>query len=341
MRISTVIPMYNAEKYIEKTLESLLKQSNSKNIEIIIVDDGSSDRSATICDKVKEKHSNMKVYHIENHGVSYARNYGLMRATGDYVHFLDADDVIDNQMYEKFLNIAIKYNPDIIVSGCKIQNIYNKNDFKIKHIKESKFLSTKKECTDMIQNIDFKEDTWMFDYIWNKWYKIEKLRKFKITFNEQLNISEDFAFNCDFFCNIENVYLMKDILYTYKWHGEGLVMNFHDEPWKMRKIVYIKEKNMGNVLKIPGFKTKIDDFEGFNAFGTLKSINNPKCYYNKKQRKKFICEYIKSWQYEKLLKYLKRKNSIGKFLCVAIKIKPKISLCFLVQLDKLQRKFKN
>lgn len=341
MRISTVIPMYNAEKYIARTLKSLLNQDKSRNVEIIIIDDGSTDQSAMICDRFKKEYSNIRIYHIENHGVSYARNYGLKKATGDYIHFLDADDVIDSKMYESFFEVANKYAPDIIMCGCRIQNIHNKNDFQIKCIEESKFFRTKKEYSDYIKNIDFREDTWMFDYIWNKWYKAEKLRQSKVRFDESIHISEDFAFNCDFFCDISNAYIMKDILYTYIWHGEGLVTAFHHQPWKNREVVYKKEKNMENILKIEDFGVKIEKNEGFYAFAAIKSVNNPKCYYNRKERKQFISEFIKSWQYGILIKYLKRKNSLGKCLSIIIGIWPKSSLKILIQIDKLKRNLKN
>lgn len=116
--LSVVIPVYNVEAYIEKCIESILSQSFI-NYEIILVNDGSTDRSGNICDMYANLYKNIYVYHIENKGVSNARNVGIRKAKGKYIHFMDSDDTIDKQMYEEYYNITSNFNYDIVISGYK------------------------------------------------------------------------------------------------------------------------------------------------------------------------------------------------------------------------------
>ena len=104
IKISIIMPVYNKEKYLKNTIDSILKQEY-KNFELIIVDDGSTDKSKYICDEYASKDSRIKVYHIKNEGVSNARNIGLKYATGDYIQFIDADDTINTNTFSKYIDI--------------------------------------------------------------------------------------------------------------------------------------------------------------------------------------------------------------------------------------------
>ncbi|MCD7790731.1 MAG: glycosyltransferase [Bacteroides thetaiotaomicron] len=118
-RVTTIIPVYNAEKYLEDTINSVIGQSVFKQVEVLLVDDGSTDCSSEICDRFSSTYENISVFHKKNGGVSSARNCGLSRAKGEYIHFMDADDVISPGMYETFLEFAEQqaHAPDVIVGG--------------------------------------------------------------------------------------------------------------------------------------------------------------------------------------------------------------------------------
>lgn len=111
--LSVIIPVYNAEKYIDDTLNALCKQTVFENLEIIIVDDGSEDYSLEICNTYRLKYSNIKVISQTNQGVSTARNVGLLNATGEYVTFLDADDYVCENLYEQELELVKSNHADI------------------------------------------------------------------------------------------------------------------------------------------------------------------------------------------------------------------------------------
>ena len=123
--ISIIVPIYNVEKYLCKCIDSLINQSE-KRIEIILVDDGSSDNCGAICDSYEKKDNRIKVIHKENGGLSSARNAGLDIAKGEYIGFVDSDDWIEIDMYKILFDFAIKYDADIVYSNFK--KVYSENE---------------------------------------------------------------------------------------------------------------------------------------------------------------------------------------------------------------------
>ena len=119
--ISVVVPIYKVEEYLQRCVDSIINQTY-KNLEIILVDDGSPDSCPKMCDNFAKQDKRIKVIHKINAGVSEARNTGLEYATGDYVGFIDSDDYIHPTMYEKLLNGIKKENSDICM--CRFVNVY-------------------------------------------------------------------------------------------------------------------------------------------------------------------------------------------------------------------------
>lgn len=111
--ITVIVPVYNVEKYLPQSLDSVITQSH-QNLEILVVDDGSTDLSGKICDEYENLDSRITVYHTANHGLSEARNYALDRATGDYITFLDSDDWLEKRAYETLLEEALRTDADIV-----------------------------------------------------------------------------------------------------------------------------------------------------------------------------------------------------------------------------------
>ena len=119
INVSVIVPVYNVEKYLDKCIESLLNQT-LKNIEIILVDDGSKDNSLQICREYGQKDSRIKVYTKENEGLGLTRNYGIDRANGEYIAFVDSDDFISSDFYEKLYNKAKKENVESCFGNMKV-----------------------------------------------------------------------------------------------------------------------------------------------------------------------------------------------------------------------------
>ncbi len=136
MKITVVIPVYNTEKYLNRCVDSVLSQT-FRNIEVILVDDGSTDNSGTICDDYAMSDSRVSVIHKENGGASDSRNVGLKAASGDYIHFIDSDDkVLESNVYERMIYI-LEEKPDIVFSKLKSFNeeindeIHGQDDYKV------------------------------------------------------------------------------------------------------------------------------------------------------------------------------------------------------------------
>lgn len=122
--ISIIVPIYNSEKYLRQCIESILKQSY-KNIEVLLINDGSPDSAADICKEYIEKDSRCHYYEKENGGLSDARNYGIERATGDFITFVDSDDFLMDQALEKLYATALLGESDLVVGGfCRFEEPY-------------------------------------------------------------------------------------------------------------------------------------------------------------------------------------------------------------------------
>ena len=122
-KVSVVVPIYNVENYLEKCIKSLISQSLT-DLEIILVDDGSTDSSSVICDKYSILDSRIVVIHKKNGGLVSARKTGLKIAKGDYIGFVDGDDYIDERMYEDLLSYISKNGVDVVNSGFLIDESY-------------------------------------------------------------------------------------------------------------------------------------------------------------------------------------------------------------------------
>lgn len=115
-KISIIVPIYNVEKYLKRSLDSLVNQT-LEDIEIILVDDGSTDNSHKIAEDYKENYSNVLLVTKENGGLSDARNFGLQYASGEYIAFIDSDDYVESQMFERMYNLSENGRKKIIESN--------------------------------------------------------------------------------------------------------------------------------------------------------------------------------------------------------------------------------
>lgn len=155
--ISVIIPIYKVERYLNKCIESVVQQTY-RQLEIILVDDGSPDMCPSICDKWAEKDSRIKVVHKENGGLSDARNIGLKIATGEYISFIDSDDYINPYMYE-FLMIAV-VQEGCDVAGCEVQRFVEDEDpVEVPLCKEYAVLNKKEAMMELIRDARVQQIT--------------------------------------------------------------------------------------------------------------------------------------------------------------------------------------
>ena len=202
-KVSLIVPIYKAEKTIVRCVKSILNQTY-KNIELILVDDGSPDNSGYICDQYKLD-SRVIVIHDKNHGVSHARNNGLQKATGDYITFCDSDDYYSSNHIEKMLKVALDKNSDITISGYYIEK--NNRKFISSINLESGYVSK----YELVKH--FTLDNEFGGFCWNKLYKKDLLRNIK--FPEDIDILEDTYFLCLTMKKAKAIYYIAQPLYYY------------------------------------------------------------------------------------------------------------------------------
>ena len=217
-KVSVVVPIYNAEKYLEQCLYSIVSQT-LRDIEIILVDDGSTDSSSEICDKYALLDNRIKVLHKPNEGLGITYNKGIAMATGEYVGFVEADDFIQKNMYEDLYNISLRYNPDIVKSAWF--NFYEKQNKVEKDYQMVEYNS--------YEVFNLKEKPWLILKQPTIWSAIDK-RDFLINNNVRCNETpgasyQDVGFTYLAFCLASSIVVTPDAYLYYRKDNENSSVN--------------------------------------------------------------------------------------------------------------------
>lgn len=216
MKISIIIPVFNLENYILYTLQSCVKQNIQEDqYEIICIDDGSSDKSAELIQRFTKDHKNIRYYYQENAGVSCARNKGMMLAKGEYIWFVDGDDLIKFNCLAQLYNEAKRVSADIV--WFKMRNFSDEPEF----VYEEKSLFEKCDDSKIIYDFMFSKGG---GGVWSNLYRTEFLKKNGIKFREDIRYSEDVLFG---FCAImrASICLKTKSVYYYYRQRQGSAMH--------------------------------------------------------------------------------------------------------------------
>ena len=224
--ISIIVPVYNVEKYIRRCVDSLINQTY-RNLEIILVDDGSPDNSGAICDEYAKLDSRIKVIHKENGGVSSARNVGLDNASGEYIGFIDADDYIDLQMYEVLCNNMVNNGVQISMGIYALEN--GKGEF-IPHYRVSltEVLDKAQTIAEMLKQVKYTCS------LCDKLFSSKLIGD--IRFDETISHNEDLLFVYQLMKNSEKaVYTSKPMYYYCNNEQSASRVSFSDKNTTMLK----------------------------------------------------------------------------------------------------------
>lgn len=217
--ISVIIPVWNGDNnYLEKCIQSIINQTYA-NIEIILVDDGSNNGNAKICDEYSKKDNRIIVIHQENQGVSMARNNGIKVANGEWITFVDADDYIEPDFCKRMLSAIENTNAQCV--QCAYNRVYNDKIEKIK--KEQNFLINREQ---FIEGILYVQSGFGFCHM--KLWKTSIIKENNIQFNSKLKVSEDAMFCLEMSKHIENVYFLNELLYNYRFNSESVVRKYDE-----------------------------------------------------------------------------------------------------------------
>lgn len=218
MDVSVIIPVYNTEKYLANCVDSVLQQYGV-SLEIILVDDGSTDSSPYICNKYAEEHNNITAIHIQNSGPATAKNEGLKLAKGNYIALTDSDDKMEPQMLYKMMTAGHTYNADIIC--CNYKQIDEQG--KISHVNSTNQLYVLNHEEGLIHF--FSKDK-IYSQCWTKLYKRQLLQDHHIENDPGLRTDEDFIFNIRAFVHAKSTVIVDEPLYMYTHRGNSLAHAF-------------------------------------------------------------------------------------------------------------------
>lgn len=216
--VSVIVPVYNVEKYLPACLDSICSQTLHE-LEIIVVNDGSTDQSGRIADEYAAKDSRIKVIHQRNGHLSAARNAGLSVVTGEYVSFIDSDDWIDKEMLESMYRVAESDSLDLVITGVHVE--YPRENRSYDHRVDACITAnTKKE----IKALYFKlRELCLFNYAWNKLYRASFLQNNNFHFIVEPPF-EDESFNMEVFMKVSSITVLPDTPYHYMRYDNGSIV---------------------------------------------------------------------------------------------------------------------
>ena len=208
--VTVAIAAYNVENFIENGIQSVFRQTY-ENIEIILVDDGSTDRTPSLCDSIAKCDSRVRVYHKKNGGLGSARNVGIDNAKGDFIYFFDVDDYIEPNLIEENVRMAQEKNVDLIIFGYYAR--YSNEE------KEELITLPEHEIhtNDKLKEVYTQDLLWLKHgngFAWNKFYRISFLKKYNFHFGNQ-RIQQDEPFNMQLYMKLNHVYISPKAYYHY------------------------------------------------------------------------------------------------------------------------------
>ncbi len=333
--VSIIMPVYNVEKYLDRSLQSVVDQTY-RNLEIILVDDGSKDASSAMCDEWAKKDARIKVFHKENAGPGTARNIGIDNATGKYIFFLDSDDSVDVTLVEKCVTSAQKNNSQVVLFSRN--NIYDDGTVVNKKINVPTLLFDNKRIINELLPSLFSYKMGFGVSPWSKMYCLDTIKRLGIRFmSERETTSEDAFFALEFYPKLTTASVIPECLYNYYIRDNSFSRAY--KPGRQARndeflnlcISYVNEKGLPCVLI-----TSITNRYHTLTLSTLMQI--AKSDISKKEKKRaiyeiFAGEVLRNTLQKDVLALTSRANKIFwqllKFKCYF--------LCYLILLKKAGR----
>ncbi|MCY9374546.1 glycosyltransferase [Bacillus sp. T17B1] len=214
--VSIIVPMYNVEPFIKECIDSLRRQTLS-DIEIILVNDGSPDRSGEIAEDYAKRDSRIRVIHQANGGLSSARNAGIKAARGTYIGFVDGDDYVSSAMFQRLIEEAEQNRLDI--AGC---GFYKQLADRRVYVPPQLDINRVLTKSEMAERLKHAHETRFIWYVWRYVYRRELLDRANLMFDEDIRFAEDSPFNLSAFCEAERVKMLDEGLYIYRENPNSL-----------------------------------------------------------------------------------------------------------------------
>lgn len=306
-KISVIIPVYNVEEYLEKCLESVINQTY-KNLEIIIVDDGASDICKQICEKYEQKDKRITVIHTPNQGIASARNTGIKNITGDFIGFVDSDDIVHKTMFEELYNCIKEKQADIAI--CQYEPFYAEKKIIEKNEENEQIQEYQNE--DGIKEL--LKDNKIASHLWNKLYKKELWKD--IYFPEGKTL-EDIAVMYKIFAKSNKIECMDKKLYYYRQRGTSILGNVNEKLIQdFAEIVQIRSEDLQ--VQYPMLKKEI----AYNKINILLRLH----LITVRKKELYNSEFMKK-QYQELCRLTKKYSSYFKEKSIPKKFRMFTKMC--------------
>lgn len=269
--LSIIIPVFNGELCIEKCVKSIEKQKYS-NYELILINDGSTDNTFEICERLAQKNKKIKIFNKKNTGVSDTRNLGINEAKGKYIQFVDADDEIYPTLSSKLIDLIKKEQADLGICGYTV----------IKNKKEINKVNENKNCNNY--DLDFLYEKYLLHPIWNKVYIKEKISNM---FDKRITLGEDLLFNINYLKYNSKIAFLPENLYRYNvTTTKTLSSKYSENLIFVNKLIYTKINELyKQYYKTKYNKDSINKIFYKNIIHNINNISINKKLTNKEKRK--------------------------------------------------------
>lgn len=299
--ISIITPVYNSEEYLDECIESVLNQTYN-NIELILINDGSTDHSLEVCQKWAQKDSRIVLINKKNEGAAIARNRGLDLANGELIGFVDHDDVIDKDMYQIMYDAMEEKNTDIVM--CNSYSLIDGEKRKRSYLGYEEFEAGSNELIKRM--LSFEKI--ICSSVWSKLYRKDVIGKTR--FHENITLGDDYYFNGHIYPRVENFFYCNEALYYYRIREGSLCRSDLGEHFFDKyKVACLLENDLGDCAK----KEWIDRFKLSICFEILFEMMG----------REYTKEVKKEWQSKLLIQYKQLKNE------VKISLKNRFKILFL------------
>jgi glycosyltransferase involved in cell wall biosynthesis len=299
MKLSIIIPAYNLEEYISLTLDSLLRINFSRNYEIIVVNDGSTDNTENIIKEYQKNNSQIKLITLKNSGVSMARNIGIKNSCGDYITFVDGDDIVDPNFFEIGINEMESGGYDFIQTN--FQKVNNNEVTYFQYVDKDVVIDNRNE---MYRSFFSPKNNLVYNSVWGKIYKSSLVKD--IQFDLNVTVSEDQKYIFDLIHKCNKIKLL-NIIGIHYMQRESSTMNTLNEN---------KIKNQINILNY--YKENVSDsiVISYLDWHILNTYIELYCYYLLEDRGNCSDVYkaIKTININKIFKFNSYKRKLGIFL---------------------------
>ena len=343
--ITVIVSVYNSENYLEKCVNSLLQQTYS-DYEILLINDGSKDNSEKICQEYAKLSPYISAYSKDNGGLSSTRNYGIRKANGKYIVFLDSDDWFEKDMLERLAEASENGKADVVTQGFQVEFIED-------HFTKTEMLSKEISTNDMslAEIVVELEKKSLFNSACNKLYRTQIIKDNEISFQIGMEPGEDLLFNCLYFQRIKNAHCITYCGYHYiKRTTSSLTSNYYAQYEDKIKIFYNNRKSLYESISMPFDNRNICLANSMTSYAitAVSNIYNKESNLNFMQKEDAVRRLIKDEMITKEVFRSNYTNIYVKILKILIKLRSatlanvcySILFCLKTKFHGLYRKFR-